>query len=132
MDGPEALIDGFVSAFNAHDADAFGRLFAEDADWVSVVGIRVTGRRDIQDEHADAFRKYFSEATLTATDHTVRSLGPDLAVVHFTWALTGEGEDEHDSEREPRRGIIVIVAARESKGWRIKVGQNTNSFVPAS
>jgi hypothetical protein len=46
--GPSAeavvLVDDFVRSFNAHDAKGFGLLFTDDADWVSVAGIRVKGR----------------------------------------------------------------------------------------
>jgi uncharacterized protein (TIGR02246 family) len=130
MELPEALVDGFIDAFNTHDAPAFGRLFAEDADWVNVVGIRVTGRDDIQAEHDEAFTTYFRHSALTATEQSVRRLQDGFAVVHFRWALMNEGDAAGDRESEPRRGIIVIVATEEPEGWRIKVGQNTNSFVP--
>jgi hypothetical protein len=33
-----ALADAFVDAWNTHDVRAFGRLYADDADWVTVGG----------------------------------------------------------------------------------------------
>ena len=34
------VIDGFATAWNHHDMDAFGKLFATDADFVNVAGAR--------------------------------------------------------------------------------------------
>jgi uncharacterized protein (TIGR02246 family) len=126
---PSALVDGFLRAFNAHDAKAFGTLFTEDADWVSVAGIRVKGRADIEAEHDKAFTTFFKSATLASTGTTVRLVRPDVAVVHFTWELTGQ-VDKEGKVAAPRRGVITIVAAKEGDQWKITAGQNTNTFIP--
>jgi len=127
--GPDALVDGFLRAFNTHDAKAFGSLFTEDADWVSVAGIRVKGRAGIQAEHEKAFTTFFKSATLASTGTTVRLVRPDVAVVHFNWELTGQ-VDKEGKVAAPRRGVITIVATKEEDQWRITAGQNTNTFVP--
>lgn len=130
--GPEAVVEGFVRAFNAHDSVAFGRLFTEDADWVNVVGIRVKGRGDIQAAHEEAFTTYFKRATIAAVSSTVRFVRPDVAVVHCNWELKGQMDTRKEKEVEvpPRRGIILIVAARQESGWKITAGQNTDSIFP--
>lgn len=125
--GPEALVDGFVRAFSTHDADAFGRLFTEDADWVSVAGIWVKGRADIQAEHQKAFATFFKTATLASTGTAVRLLGPDVAVLHFSWELNGQLDPE-GKPRAPRRGMITVVATKQADGWKISAGQNTNAL----
>ena len=127
--GPSTLVDGFLRAFNTHDAKAFGRLFTEDADWVSVAGIRVKGRAGIEAEHEKAFTTFFKSVTLASTGATVRLLCPDVAVVHFNWELTGQ-VDKEGKPADTRRGIITIVAAKEADQWKITAGQNTNTFVP--
>jgi len=126
--GPEALVDGFLRAFNAHDAKAFGSLFTEDADWVSVAGIRVKGRAGIEAEHEKAFTTFFKSATLSSKGTTERLVRPEVAVVHFNWELTDQ-VDKEGKVATPRRGIITIVAVKETDGWRITAGQNTNLFV---
>ena len=35
---PQALVQGFASAWNAHDPNAFEKLFFEEADWVTAAG----------------------------------------------------------------------------------------------
>ena len=70
--GPEALVDGFLRAFNAHDAKAFGSLFTEDADWVSVAGIRVKGRAGIAPLSSRTTRSGFTLATSSAISRDLR------------------------------------------------------------
>ena len=122
-----ALVDDFVRSFNAHDAKGFGLLFTDDADWVSVAGIRVKGRTNIQAEHHEAFTTFFSSATLALLDRDVRMVKPDVAVIHFNWELTGQ-PDKEGKLRPPRRGIITIVATKHESTWKISAGQNTNLF----
>jgi uncharacterized protein (TIGR02246 family) len=43
---------GFATTWNRHDLDAFGKLFAPDADFVNVAGVLWTGRQTIQAQHA--------------------------------------------------------------------------------
>lgn len=122
-------MDGFVRAHNAHDMEAFGRLLAEDADWISVAGIRMKSRVKIQAEHEEAHATFFKTTTLAETGTDVRLLRPDIAVIHFKWELTGQ-RDREGKARDPRRGIITIVAMNQAGGWRIVAGQNTNLWTP--
>src|SRR5208282_506981 len=46
------VVNGFAEAWNRHDMDAFGALFAPDADFVNVGGVHWTGREAIQLNHA--------------------------------------------------------------------------------
>ena len=127
--GPEALVDGFVRAWNMHDMKAFGRLFTENADWVSVAGIWVKGRARIQAEHEEVHATVFKTSTLASTGTEVRLLRPDVAVIHFNWELTGQ-LDREGKPRGSRRGIVTIVATKQADGWRISAGQNTNALPP--
>jgi uncharacterized protein (TIGR02246 family) len=52
---PRQLVDAFASALNAKNADELGRLFAEDAEFVNILGMRMRGRTGIVDGHAWAF-----------------------------------------------------------------------------
>lgn len=127
--GPEVLVDGFVRAWNAHDMKAFGGLFTEGADWVSVAGIRVKGRAKIQAEHEEAHATWAKTTTLTSTGTEVRLVCPEVAVLHFNWELNSQPDPE-GKPRAPRRGIITIVATKQADGWRISAGQNTNALPP--
>jgi hypothetical protein len=46
------VVAAFATTWNRHDLDAFGKLFAPDADFVNVAGVMWTGRQSIQAQHA--------------------------------------------------------------------------------
>jgi hypothetical protein len=64
-----ALVDAFVNAWNTHDVRAFGRLYAEDADWVTVGGERHKGRVAVEgvlakDTPVGLGRRFFARQAL--------------------------------------------------------------------
>ncbi|MEO6401674.1 MAG: SgcJ/EcaC family oxidoreductase [Vicinamibacteria bacterium] len=127
--GPEALVAGFVRAWNTHDMKALGGLFAEDADFVNVTGRWWKGRAEIQAKHEETHATRFKTTTLAATGTVVRLPRPDVAVIHFNWELTGE-IDQEGKAGGPRRGVMQIVAAKQAEGWTIIAAQNTNALPP--
>jgi uncharacterized protein (TIGR02246 family) len=123
---PEALVDGFVRAWNSHDMRAFAGLFTDDADFVNVAGMWWKGRAEIQAKHEESHATRFKTTHLTSTGVSVRLPRADVAVIHFTWELTGQ----LDGEGKPvpsRRGIIQMLAVKQADGWRITAAQNTNA-----
>jgi Domain of unknown function (DUF4440) len=46
------VVAAFATTWIRHDLDAFGKLFAADADFVNVAGSLWTGRQSIQAQHA--------------------------------------------------------------------------------
>jgi hypothetical protein len=50
--GVNAVVRGFEEAWNRHDMDALATLFANDADFVNVIGMRWVGRDAIKQSHA--------------------------------------------------------------------------------
>jgi uncharacterized protein (TIGR02246 family) len=133
---PDLIPARFAGAWNAHDIAALGRLFAEDADFVNVVGIWWRDRRAIEEAHAFAHRTFFRSTRLEIDEVAVKRLRPDLATVHGTWTLSGQAEPD-GSIGQPRRGILLFVASREDAGWLVRAAQNTDIVpqaltVPAS
>jgi ketosteroid isomerase-like protein len=51
-EGARNVVAGFATTWNRHDLDAFGKLFAPDADFVNVAGLLWTGRQSIQAQTA--------------------------------------------------------------------------------
>jgi uncharacterized protein (TIGR02246 family) len=113
------LVDAFAQAWNTHDGPAFGRLYADDADWVMVGGERLKGRTAIEEALTKEHATWARTTTLRATDVSVRELDPGRAVVMFKWEIAS------NSERGARvfRGNTVLVAAKARQGWIIVAGQ---------
>jgi uncharacterized protein (TIGR02246 family) len=127
--GPEALVQGFINAWNTHDMKALAELFTEDADFVNVAGMRWKGREHIQTMHERSHAAKFKTTMLVETNTTVRMLHPDVAVMHFKWELSGE-LDPHGKPAMIRHGVMQIVAIKQASGWRIVSAQNTNAMPP--
>lgn len=130
------VVAGFSKAWNKHDMDAFGKLFAVDADFVNVGGVWMKGRQDIHLHHAyshgtipadtkvpGASRVHygiFKASTMRFTEINVRFLRSDVAVAHVNWELFGDSRTP-----KPRRGILTFVLTRQNGQWLIAAAQNT-------
>ena len=120
-----AHVERFVSAWNEHDIGALSKLFADDADFVNVVGIWWKGRREIEAAHAATHQTLFKASTLSGQVASVKLLRPDVAVVHAAWTLIGSRAPDGQPMPE-RKGILVFVLTREGEGWTIRAAQNTD------
>lgn len=79
-----ALADAFVDAWNTHDVRALGRLYADDADWVTVGGERHKGRVVVEGALAKEHGSWARTTTLRATDVAVRAIDSEHAIVMFS------------------------------------------------
>jgi uncharacterized protein (TIGR02246 family) len=123
-DRPQALVDRFVRAWNAHDANALGELFTEEADFVNAEGQWSKGRAWIRAQLERAHATRFKGTTLVETNTTLRMARENVAVLHFQWELSGE-LDAAGKRSPTRHGIMQIVAVQEVRGWRILSAQDT-------
>jgi uncharacterized protein (TIGR02246 family) len=121
-----ALAEAFAHAWNTHDARAFGALYAIDADWVTVAGIRHKGRAAIEAALGKEHASWARVSTLRATDVVVRDVDPDHAVVMFAWEITGADRGGTGI----LRGNTLIVATKRRGNWSIIAGQVAS--LPAS
>jgi len=131
------VVAGFATTWNRHDLDAFGKLFAPDADFVNVAGVLWTGRQSIQAQHAyshgtipadspgfsEEDRRYygiFKSSTLRFDQIDVRFLRKEVAIAHVNWELLDDARTQN-----PRRGVFIFVLTRQNAAWLITAAQNT-------
>jgi ketosteroid isomerase-like protein len=130
------VVAGFTKAWNSHDMDAFGKLFAADAEFVNVTGILMKGRQEIQAHHAWSHaaipvtthvpgtlpKNYgiFKNSMMEFNDIDVRFLRDDVALVHVKWQLHGDSRTS-----VPRHGVFLFVLTPGKEGWLITAAQNT-------
>ena len=114
-----ALVDEFAHAWNTHDGPAFGRLYADDADWVTAGGERLKGRRLIEAALAKEHAGWARVTVLSATDVAVRDLDRERAIVMFKWEIASKG----DVGARPTRGNTLLVVTKDAKRWVIIAGQ---------
>jgi ketosteroid isomerase-like protein len=132
-----STVAGFATTWNHHDLDAFGKLFAPDADFVNVAGSLWIGRQSIQTQHAythgvipadspgfseedHPYHGIFRNSTLTFNQVDVRFLRKDVAIAHVSWELLGDARTQ-----SARRGVFLFVLTRQDSGWLIAAAQNT-------
>jgi uncharacterized protein (TIGR02246 family) len=136
--GEEAVgiaVNRFAEAWNRHDLDGFGALFALDADFVNVTGQLWKGRKEIQRRHAythgtiprDAVPEALPanygifKSSIYQFDHIdVRLVGPDLAIAHGAWTMRGDARTA-----ELRRGMMTFTLTRAGDDWLYQAVQNT-------
>lgn len=128
---------GFATTWNRHDLQAFGKLFAPDANFVNVTGLLWTGRQSIQEHIAyshgvipadspgfsDGDRRFygiFRNSTLRFDQIDVRLLRKDVAIAHVSWELLGDARTQN-----ARRGVYMFVFTRQNVGWLIATAQDT-------
>jgi ketosteroid isomerase-like protein len=131
------VVAGFATTWNHHDLDAFGKLFAPDADFVNVTGLLWKGRQTIQAQHAYThgvipvdspgfgpedrpYHGIFKNSTMLFQQTEVRFLGKDVAIAHVRWEALGDARTP-----DPRHGVFLFVLTRQSAGWLIAAAQNT-------
>lgn len=135
-DGVRKIVAGFPESWNRHDMEAFGKLFAADADFVNVAGNWWKGREEIQAQHAfshgtipadtkgfEAARAYygiFKASTLRLTQIDVRFLRSDVAVAHASCELLGDARTPN-----PRHCVLTFVLTRQDGNWFIAAAHNT-------
>lgn len=125
MDKPEDVIDRWRAGWNASDADALAALFAEDAEFVNVVGLWWHNREAIRQSHAFGFEKIFAGSTMRFNKPRIRMLSADAAVVHARWHVVGQRTPE-GGLAGPREGIFVFVLNRVDGAWTVVTAQNTD------
>ncbi len=134
-DGVRGAVNGFAEAWNRHDMNAFGALFAADADFVNVGGRWWRGRQEIQTNHAyshgaipksshptgiPAHYGIFKMSTHHFDRIDVRFVRADVAVAHATWTNIGD-----ERATEPRHGMMTLIVTRDRNRWLISAAQNT-------
>jgi uncharacterized protein (TIGR02246 family) len=121
----QAVAAAFIDDWNRHDMKRFAGLFADDAQFVNVIGLWWHSRAEIQEQHEALHATRMRISHLVATETAVHLLRPDVAVVHIRWELTGD--TGIDGVTLPtRRGVMSLVTVRAGRKWQIASAQNTD------
>lgn len=119
------VVNAFARAWNSHDMEAFGLLFAPDAEFVNVVGIWWKGRAEIRQAHEYTHSTMFKNSRLTVLETSVRFPSSQFAIARSRWRLEGHVGAQGEV-LPPRTGILVNVLAHDGPRWVIIDSQNTD------
>lgn len=115
------IVKRWEEAWNKHDMATFGDLFHDDGVWVLWTGSVWTGRRAIEEGHAEVHKTIFRNSIQRERVEELTFVGPDAAVVRFCSILIG---DERTPDKVVRSRKVLIVSKRNGK-WGVGWGQNT-------
>jgi len=115
------LVYHLEAAWNAADGQSFAEAFAEDADFVHILGGYYTGRAAIEAGHRMIFGTIYKGSTVRYSVEKIRFLRPDVAIVSLRQYLQfQEGGAASDLEARP-----TLIAGKNDGSWRIVHLQNT-------
>jgi uncharacterized protein (TIGR02246 family) len=118
-----ALYQQVMNGWNQGSGDAFAAAFTEDGDLVGFDGTHFKGRQQIAPFHQQLFDKWLKGSRLVGQVKGVRSLSPDVALMHAVGGTVLRGKSEPSPERD---SIQTLVATRQEGGeWRLAAFQNT-------
>ncbi len=123
------LNDRLRAAWNAHDADAFGEPWEDDADHVNTIGDVQIGKARVT-----AAARFIFSTMMAATESNVvvrdlRLLGGGIALLDLDQTLTGVADGPAGPVLGAVDGVvrsrIKIVARKHDTGWKVASFQNT-------
>jgi uncharacterized protein (TIGR02246 family) len=117
-----ALFDRLLATWSAGDAEAYGRCFTADCDYVSYDGTRAHGRAPMVVSHDALFRGVLAGSALVGQIESIQYLTPDVALVHGFASVLVAWRTALPSRRRTR---TTIVAVRAPDGWLIRSINNT-------
>lgn len=116
------LFQALMDAWGTGDAEAYGALFTEDADYVAFDGVNQKGRAAIIAGHKPLFEKYLKGSRLTGELVSLDFLAPDVVLVHAVGSIIDAGRTTPKPERLSSQTLIVI---KQNGEWRFRAFHNT-------
>jgi len=115
------IVDKLQSAWNRSDSIAWAALFADDADFIHILGGHFTGQTAIERGHRAIFDTIYKGSTNSFTVQKIRFVGSDVAIVFILAELkvTTPGLPPLLHARP------TLIVHRTDHTWKIVAFQNT-------
>ncbi|MDR3526926.1 MAG: SgcJ/EcaC family oxidoreductase [Rhizomicrobium sp.] len=126
--GPASIPPLFEAAWNAHDMEAFGRLFHDDASFVNRFATYWRGAEPIIAGHRFIHETVYRDSTLKIDPPDVDSISDDAAILHF-WTRLTTGV-AHPAGPHQVDTLILAVVTRKDGVWRIQAAENVTLVDP--
>ena len=122
------VLQAFADAWNRHDMRAFGSLFHEDGVWVLWTGQVWTGRKAIEEGHAQVHRTVFRNSVQRERLEAAEVL--DLELLEAHGSVGGGSIGRPAVFRESRAAVAAIGPSGDPPGrtGRFDVPRTSTSF----
>jgi uncharacterized protein (TIGR02246 family) len=116
-----ALVAHLESSWNRYDSKAFATVFADDTDFIHILGAHYVGRESVDKAHRTIWDTIYKGSNVKMEVHKIRSLGEEAAIV-FTQATLDffQGGEKVIIKSRP-----TLIAQRNNGRWEIAAFQNT-------
>ena len=118
-----------MRAWNAGDAVAFSRSFAEDGSFTNIRGTVFYGHKAFEDRHREIFIGFFKGSKLTMSVTRIRFVRPDVAIADVATEI-GNLSGAPPGVRPNAAGRIVTrlqqVFVRDDGIWRVESYHNVD------
>ena len=118
------VVQKWQDDWNRHDIKALASCLAEDADVITVSGMRLRSRKEFEEDHIKSHAGILKESTLTNQGVEVNLIRPDIAIAHGEWSITGVKERD-GTLRPSQKGMFTWTLEKRKESWSIIVAQNT-------
>jgi uncharacterized protein (TIGR02246 family) len=116
-----ALLAHLEDSWNRFDSRAFASVFAEDADFIHILGVHYHGRESVEKGHRAIFDTIYKGSHNTMELEKIRALSDDIAIVFSQATLQFfQGGAPVTIKSRP-----TLVANRRNGKWEIVAFQNT-------
>ncbi|GAB4401069.1 MAG: SgcJ/EcaC family oxidoreductase [Microscillaceae bacterium] len=126
---PEEMPLRFCEAWNTRNALALANLFAEEAEFVNVVGLWWHHRAAIWKAHDYGLRVIFPDSLLEVRQVRHRLLSDTTALVHARMKLSGQSALPGHPAPQTRQNIFSFVLQKLPLGW-VAVSAHNTDIVP--
>ena len=126
--GPTEITTHFQEAWNAHDMDAFGRLFHFDATFVNRFGSYWRGVDQIVAGHVGIHASIYRDSMLAIDAPDVDPISDDASILHF-WARLSAGAAHPAGPHQVDTLVLAVVTRRDGE-WRIQALENVTLTNP--
>jgi len=105
------------AAYNRRDAEAFSKIFLEDADFQWHSGALLKNRKEIDEHFANAFKVMPADYRHITTFQRLRFLSPDIAIGDGTVVIAHAGVAE---DEKPYFSFLFTIVGQKVKGqWKL-------------
>jgi len=117
----ESLYRSLIDGWNAGDAAAMTRDFADDAHMIGFDGSEITGRDHARQYLASIFADH-KVASFVTLVREVREIAPNVVLLHAHAGMLPPGESTIKPERN---AVQTLVAVQRAGAWQVVLFQNT-------
>lgn len=119
------IVMAVPEALNQKDMKMYADLFADDADWINVVGMHWRGKAAVVKAHEVYLKTIFRDGGMSTRDMTIRAVTPDVAIAVVTQDDKGGGILPDGTKAPPGSGRLTYVLVKRGGKWKITHGHNT-------